>query len=190
MVSETYKSWASLMARDIPDEILKHLRDLEKLVGFYARDLTRRESDIADLHECLDNYGVIRELNGHKLDIRTRIGIAMQKPKPVVTPRLRNLNRPSRDWIPGQDGVVALLDDEGNRIEGAPLPALDQPVEALMFDGLEIVAVRSGGFEPGCGWIWQTATGWLIPGHPLLVCWRPDGTISDQESDKLVRSVV
>lgn len=81
--------------------------------------------------------------------------------------------RPKRDWIVGTDGVVALRQENLDRIVDATLPTMNTFVEVLMFDGNTFVARRIDGFESGCGWIWETATGWLIPGHPLLMCWRP-----------------
>lgn len=78
-----------------------------------------------------------------------------------------------RDWIVGEGGVVALLDGNIKRIENSPLPPMNEWVEVLMFDGHSFAACRTEGFEPGCGWIWKHDTGWMVAGHPLLVCWRP-----------------
>lgn len=79
----------------------------------------------------------------------------------------------SRDWIVGKDGVIQLIDDGGNRVANPTLPPMGVFVEGLMFDGQEITARRIKSFEPDCGWCWETGSGWMIPGHPLLMCWRP-----------------
>lgn len=80
--------------------------------------------------------------------------------------------RKHRDWIVGECGTVELISNRTLNVDAA-LPEIGTWVECLFFDGSVKVGRRVEGFQPGCGWIWQTDTGWCIAGHPLLICWRP-----------------
>lgn len=79
--------------------------------------------------------------------------------------------RYSQEW--GTTGGVFLRDEAGCLIADAPLPDIGTRVECLSDEWGIFTATRVEAFQPGCGWMWETPGGWLIPGHPKLLMWRP-----------------
>lgn len=71
--------------------------------------------------------------------------------------------------------MTAKLRNETGLIEDAKLPPMGHIVECHMFDGQTLYAHRRESFQPNCGWMWETATGWLVAGHPLLMEWHEIG---------------
>jgi len=75
------------------------------------------------------------------------------------------------EWFP--ENCHSLKKPDGTHNPCAKLPPLEQFVEILWFDGEISGAAREISFEPGCGWMWATASSWIVPGHPLVIAWRP-----------------